>query len=116
MTTTPQPRDFTDARADADAYAKMRLSDNPRVVRAGETMLFENNRHLTLQVVITDRELAQAALMSMYGDDDCLIPGMEITLIDPNPNDNHSRSEINTLRKLADQLEAELNNRGVDSN
>lgn len=106
MSDKTQPRDFTDARADADAYAKMRLSDNPRVVRAGETMLFENNRHLRLNVVITNRELAQAALMSMYGDEDSLLPGMEITMIDPNPTESQTKSTITTLRELADHLEA----------
>lgn len=106
MSDKTQPRDFTDAQADADTYAKMRLSENPRVVRAGETMLFENNRPLRLNVVITNRELAQAALMSMYGDEGSLLPGMEITMIDPNPDESQTKSTITTLRLLADRLEA----------
>lgn len=93
-------------REEVFGIRRCRDSDDDRVSRVGEMLLPENGQVLDLRVKVTDPDLAQAVLISMYGEGPTLIPGMELQRIIIDTKTEARQSMANKLRELASRIES----------
>ncbi len=98
--------DFEPVRESVFSLRRCRDSDNERINRAGEMLRPQLGQTLELRVKVTDPDLAQAVLLSMYGEDDCMIPGMELERIIIDTQNEARRSMADKLRELANRVES----------
>lgn len=107
----PRKIEWYDFRPVSDAVftlRRLRDSDDPRDSRIGDMLRPLLGQHLVLYTTVTDADLAQAVLCSMYSDGESLLPGMTMQRFVFDSDTTEKQKTIQTLRALADQLENEL--------
>lgn len=108
-----QPIDWYDVKMIADSVftlKRLRDADDSRMSRVGDMLRPQPGQTLALEVVVSDADLAQAVLCSMYGDEESLIPGMQLTKISFDSDPDGRKRQVQMLRELADQMEADIHN------
>jgi hypothetical protein len=107
--------DFEPLREEVFAIRRCRESEDKRISNICDMLLPELGQVLDLRVKVTDPDMAQVVLISMYGEGQCLIPGMELQRIAMDAGTDTRNTAAATLRDLADRIErGELVDQSLD--